>query len=373
MGQEDTNGAQMICKLPCPLLISKEVSEKARWIFGVIWAYYEATGEPVVITNDVIRRTLGISERVVSSAITTLEDKGMLTIERGRKRKMVPNSTYEWKAEEWERVCRIFSGREQLPCDEDNTLYELKRVPDEVVQICTYWNTKINLIPVKIPNKIGDMFEMTPYFTDLVRLIKKLLDGKLFNESKAYRFHHDRPWTVEEVKESIDNFQLAATCDDYYPMDKAACLKKTLASFIFNPYIKNPGWRSALVMYVDPPKPFYYRVKAEATKSMSLYHALRQEYSNVYPNKFDSKEDDMKIIVASNRLSEWVDRHKKYLPSMPMSSMWASYTLEALIELIQGRGKAQYEPLDTIRKDWYWDYFTRFMQKKGLLSTYSLK
>lgn len=373
MGQKDTIAAQMICKLPCPLLISGEVSEKARWIFGIIWAIYEATGEPVVVNNDVICRTLGVSTRVVSTALSNLEDKGMLIITRGKTRRIIPNTNYEWKAEEWERVQKIFCGKETLPDDEDNTLYELKKVPDDVIHIITYWNTKIALCPVKLPNRIGDKWEMPKQFSDLVKKIKTLLEGTLFNTSKAFRFHHDRPWTVDEVKESIDNFNLAATCEDYYPTAKEPCLKKPLSIFILNPFCKDPKWSSALIMYVDPPKPFYYRVKAEPTKSMSLYHALRQEYSNTYPNKFDDKLDDMKIIVASNRLSEWVDRHKAYLPSMPMSSMWASYTMEALIELIQGRGKAQYEPLDTIRKDWYWDYFTRFMQKKGLLSTYPIK
>jgi hypothetical protein len=375
MVSKDTKpeGPDVACHIPCPLLVQQGISPSAKFIFGIIYANFDREGTAVSLTNERIGQILGVSPRTVRAEISNLADKGMLIVEQGRNRKLKPNMNYEWDYAEWERVTKILTGKIPFPEDEDNNLYTLKKVPDDVINIITYWNTKIALSPVKIPNKLGDKFEMTPTFTNIVKVVKELLEGKLFNSYKSYRFHHDRPWTVDEVKESIDNFYLAATCDDYYPMAKESCRKKTLGTFIFNPYIKDQKWKSSLIMYVDPPKPFYYRVKAEATQSMSLYHSLRQEYSNTYPNKFDSKEDDMKIIVASNRLSEWVERHKKWLPSMPMSSQWASYTMEALIELIQGRGKAQYEPLDTIRKDWYWDYFTRFMQKKGLLSTYALK
>jgi hypothetical protein len=366
-------GPDCICHIPCPLMVKQGVSPIAKLIFGIVYGNFDREGKPIVLTNERIGHILGISPRTVRAEISNLADKEMLIVEQGRKRKLKPNMDYEWDYAEWDRVSKIFTGEIPFPEDEDNTLYALKGVSKDIMEIITYWNTKIELTPVKIPNKLGDKFEMTPTFTNIVKVVQQLFEGKLFNSYKSYRFYHDKPWTVAEVKESIDHFHLAATCDDYYPTAKESCRKKTLGTFIFNPYIKDPKWKSSLIMYVDPPKPFYYRVKAEEAQSLPLYHSLRQEYVSIYPQRGMNPPDDMKLVVASNRLNEWINQHKKYLPSMPMASMWASYTLQALIELIQVRGKAQYDVLDTVRKEWFWDYFTQFMQKKGLLSTYSIK
>jgi hypothetical protein len=372
MEQIDTTGK--LCLLPCPLVISKDLPLAAYKILELVYAFFANKKVPITHTNEELGRILGYTTRTVTAAIRLLQDKGMITVKQGKKRSVQPDMSFEWQFAEWDRVCKILAREIDLDASEDNNIYPLKKVLPEVMEVIEHWNSKEKLLKVKIGSLLGNRYEMTPSFEPTVIRVTSLLEGNLFTSYKSYRFYHGKPWTVEEVKQSIDNFYLAATSEDYYPQAKQPMFKKTLFIFLLNNFVTNPEWKSSLITYVEPPKPFYFRVKAEETKSLPMYLAIKEEILDTwYGGKELTKENDMKVVVIANRLVDWFEKHKKYLPSMPQSSMWASYVVEAMLNRIQSRGEATYLALDTMRRDWYWEYFTQFMQKKGILSTYAVK
>jgi hypothetical protein len=347
------------------LAVSRNFNPTTGYVFLTIYSYYEHFGEALPGDEYVLCDALEINYRTLRRSIRSLKDANLIEVSRAKGfRRLKPNFNASLDETFWKslgRTWRIIRGEEIVT----NTA-EFDPI---AIQAIEYWNSKEGIFPVAIPlNHGGTRYETTPQFSALVKKLCVLMTGKLFNGLPTMRFWHDKTWNLDEIKQSIDNFHLAATSTEYLPYDKSGRKKYKMLDFIYCPF--NQYSKSLLVEYQEPPKPA--SVKPEQIQSQPLFLSLQQEYSSVYPGYLNPIKT-MKLAVGSNRLNEWVSKHKKYLPTMPQANIWASYVLESIIELIQKRGQWTYDPLETISKEWFWDYFTQFMQKKGLLSTYSIK
>jgi len=368
-----TQEPEILCKIPCPMLVDLKFTIPARWVCGVIFAHYDHNSLPVVLTNDKIAKIVGVSVRTVKSAITSLVDEGVILVERGKTRRITPNPDYKWDITAWERAVKLLSGEEEMTEGDDNNTYEVKKVNKEVIAVIGYWNSKEKLKKVEIPAKFGDKYEMTPKFVEVVIQVEKLLDGILFNPYKPYRFWHDCKWTLEEIEPVIDNFYLAATEEIYFPINKKTYLQRSLKDFLLNPYIQNPEWRSAFTRYTDPPK--VAGVKNEEINSPGLYSSLRDAMIDTF-NKGVALNplENMKVIIAANRIGEIVQSNfKNYMQANLTSTMWAGYVVECLLWKLRASEKG-YSVFDTVRREWFYQSaFPQFLMKKGILSEYPLK
>lgn len=346
--------------------IGKIFSPSTSFILLAIILYFDEHGEAMDADEMTMCSALEINYRTVRRAIKTLKDEKIIEVSRsGKYRRIKPNFAYcmENLSETLSNTWKILRGEKKI-----KNIFACDPVALKVVE---YWNSKPGLRPVSIPLKFEEgVYDSIPQFEQLIKKICVVMSGKFFNGMSTLRYYHGKQWSLDEIKNSIDNFHLAATDSNYLPYDKSKRQKIKLAEFIYSPFLW--GNKSPLIEYEEKPK--LADIKVEEPKSLPMYLSLKQEFEQSYEaGKGLDVVKDMKVKAASNRLVEWIADKKMWLPSMPMSSMWAAYVVEAITHLIQTRGQSQYDQYGTINQVWFWDFFTRFIKQKGLLSGYQIK
>ena len=368
-----TQTPEILCNIPCPILVDLKFNVPTRWICGVIFAYYGHLGKPIVLNNTKIAKIVGFSPRTVSAAITALSEEGVILVEQGKTRRIKPNPDYNWNADTWERSIKLLSGEEKMDDEEDNKTYEIRVLAPDILAIIQYWNGFGKLKKVELPARFGDKFEMTPKFKEIVHRIEALMHGALFNLYKCHRFHHGYTWSIDEIKKSIDNYYQAATDDLFYPMNKKTYLQRTLKDFILNPFVTDPQWNSTFLRYLEPPR--IMGIKNEKVESPGLFDSLKEEVNQVIKKGAGLTElENMKLIIAANRVSEVVKKDfHKYMQANLSPTMWAGYMIECALAIAR-RGDKFFSIFDTLRQEWFYaGAFPEFLVKKGILSEYHQK
>ena len=350
------------CIVPVELPISKLTATEIK-IFLYICAIYDKYNVGVNVNSMTLATELDCSGITIKRSLKRLVTEEFILVSRaGNKKIAIPNYDMEW---EWKNLELSF-----VRLNEEKPEVQKVHYPIEVIEIATYWNNKGGLFPQVIPLRYEDgTYDKTISMDNLTNTFKKLLKGRLFDGIKEYRFYHNKPWTIEEIKLSIDNFHLAATDPGYYPSVKKNYITKKLQFFLYN----NFSWNhSPLITYQEKPKPA--RFKVEEINYPGLTQSLEEAFAKYVRPKPLSALDKEKITVAANRLGDLASIHwKNHLNRMLYSTEWAGYVVEAVLYKVRTSEKI-FDPLDTITQGWFWEnYFPTFMQKKGIVSDFPIK
>ena len=221
-------------KVPKELVeVGRNYDPSTGYLLFVIYAFYEEFKDAMPASDVFLANSLNMGQSTVRRSLRTLKDEGFINLSSaGGLRRAKPNFKYKWNWwEQLQETWKIIKGEVVV----ENT----KEYDAIAVEAMLYWNSKEGLFPIAIPlNHGNNHYEKTEQFSKLEGRLKSLFSGKLFNNVKAMRYWHSKPWTLTELKESIDNFHLAAMDESYEPFNKTSWKKLRMTEFLSAPFFK---------------------------------------------------------------------------------------------------------------------------------------
>lgn len=118
-------------------------------------------------------------------------------------------------------------------------------IPYDVRKAIEYWNA----IPEQTTHQPGSKI-----YGKIVQSLERLFDGSLFAyDENGLDEYHGRKFTLEEFKQSVDNYLIACRSEAHYPKDKSIFKRISLCNWLYN-YFSPHKTKSLFIKYLTPPK-----------------------------------------------------------------------------------------------------------------------
>ena len=160
--------------------------------------------------------------------------------------------------------------------------------------------------------------EGTKTYAKAMDNLKDLLCGKLFNSFKD-KSNHNRKYSIDEIKRSINNFVLAAYNIDYEPTNKKFLQKISFVDFFYNTYPCPREEDKSLFLKYLLSKPTLIKdskiytvkdIKPEATKILTLWY--RKTFRNRDNNNYSLKNRN-DLVYTVNEIKKFYEENKNRL------------------------------------------------------------
>ncbi|MCL4400571.1 hypothetical protein M1316_01175 [Candidatus Parvarchaeota archaeon] len=250
------------------------------------------------------------------------------------------------------------------------------KVPDNVINLIKYWESKDNLPKMKWPflDGSGIFINPTKVFKETVNLLQSLLNGTLFEKmehlTSIYKIDPKKQFTEREIRMSIDRFYISAWQLQYFPPDKDLIRTFSLSKFIWNPFGKNVKfWSWFLFCHKTYPELLSVRIRKPVIDISETCQSFRQKYAEVFCGGDEdhfTESDEMNFIYAGNELAWRVTALKKHLKA-PLNSISAS---QFLIESIQANSKIGSMNTDVLTQHPVFSDLATYLQKRGILTKF---
>lgn len=294
-------------------------------------------------SNGYLADVLEVSERTVSASINKLIEEGIISVVNFDGRKRTVKSNYRSVLQNrLEESCEAGSQesssqhRESLPeiytniyvqedkekkikennCADESahpfpSLFSSEKDKKEVIKHCfipkklqpifDYWERK--------PNDLQKHKRNTKVLKESISRLESLMEGTLLPR-EDYPEWHDHKFTEEEIKQSIDNFALAAHDHNYDPQNdsvKKYMRKMYIDRFLWNPDAKK--WEKSLfIKYLKKPRCLNVEdTSPNLTKKIKRWY-VANVLGGIEPEF--SAEDMNCFKYASQRLSDFYKKHK---------------------------------------------------------------
>ena len=206
-----------------------------------------------------------------------------------------------------------------------------QRYRKDTLDIINYWNSSPGLPHHHMPawNNQG-YAKPTKTFTDIVSIIEKVLDGKLFI---GEGLTDNKKYSKEEIISGIDKYKLIATNLNYRPVNKSIFKNLGLGTFFYNRFASSIK-SQFLHCLENEPEPVTFMVKKEKEKNPENTRWLKEFYRDKIllgaSGEFNQKEEN-DFIIGANRLH---DRIRELHPrlNMPIGAReWCEKVIDSLI------------------------------------------
>lgn len=270
-----------------------------------------------VFTTREIALSYPLSERQMITILNKLEDKCLLPdwYPPRRRNKMLtllkrtPEQIKQAKADKKKEVRMDAELQKATDITSDNNFYdstEWFKVPDTVESIILHWLNKEGLAKMRMPIKDkGFCVDPTKRYVNTVRAIKRLIAGTAFSTNEFVR--KNRKFTIEEIKQSIDRFHLAATSDRHLPLRKNSLQRYSLETFIYSSFHKDEKYKSQFLFYMEnvPQSRVEITEEAPVEKSPALTRALDNTFKD-YGFVDNWRTRNTLIVVANSLYKFWI-------------------------------------------------------------------
>lgn len=213
-----------------------------------------------------------------------------------------------------------------------------------------YWNE----IPELTTHKPG-----TKLYQNIVRSLEKLFDGSLFEfDENGLRIYARRKFTLEELKQSLDNFMVAYRSASHYPKDKSVYKGVNFSSWIYGLY--KTGNKSLFIRYLDPPKPILAKsmVSVESEKMLDEFQKLYGE--DLSPASLDTSKK------ALNRLlGIWKKIPKQITCTTLPGNLGHRQIVRLLLDF--AREITQQFSIKLFEQEWFWKRFNNHLIEQGYI------
>lgn len=168
----------------------------------------------------------------------------------------------------------------------------------------------------------------TKSYSYTIKVINQVEKGDFFYQ-KGFEDDSHRPYSLDEIKLSIDRFALAANDAYYFPVVKQYLKKLELSRFFYDPFSNDT--KSYFLKFLQyPPK------KRVEDQNVQLTQYLMGQYRRTViagtPVKFCS-ETESKLAFASKRLKEFFTKNKsKISPGFAVNDLsMAKWLMDAVV------------------------------------------
>lgn len=213
-----------------------------------------------------------------------------------------------------------------------------------------YWNE----IPELATHRPG-----TKLYQTIINSLERLFDGSLFEfDENGLQEYRRRKFTLNELKQSLDNFMISYRSTSHYPRDKSIYKNINFANWIYGLY--KTGTKSLFIKYLDPPKPILAKsmVRIESEKMLDEFMKLHGE--DLPPAAQDIVKKSM------NRLLEiWKKMPKQITHTTMPGNLGQRQIVGLLLEFAQEI--TQYFSVKLLEQEWLWERFNGYLIEQGYL------
>ena len=223
--------------------------------------------------------------------------------------------------------------------EKKKNLPPLKNIHPDVIRIISHWNSLDGISTMRIDNE-----KPSQVYSDVVQALDKLLIGKFFFPIQGYG-EKNRAFSPREVLQSINNFHIAATSPDHYPVKKKDLKKLSLLLFLYNPHWENGEKSSFLKFLSGLPKEIIQPISDDnpGETERLIYWFKKKIHGNGNIEISFSQAQLNNFVLAREKLDKFYKSHTLMLRDVDQEMEWF---LDALITKVKQIGP------HTLSQDW---------------------